>query len=442
LAFDNAERLFAKVKAGFDGFCKRRIEMLERARTVRNKEITVSFQEVKRELDEKVEALNDPSERLGTMIRWLQETNEKQFLKVADMLESHTGQIIKSINLSLSKAPQVKWDNFLSHVQKFSADACRNISDVLRKNGITIWYDKEVDRLDDLGIIGGVVNSRLFTLILTNEYFERQYCIFEFCLATVARKPIITLREADERYGGAPLSSFKLPELFQHIRNHDIMEINREYWKPFTDRLTTRLRNTLRSDTKRNTSGPGSENDVKSSILDGSEVTWLTAELRKEERVIGSRIFKSDGKVDFAADFHRSCDGKGATLIVVETSVGSVFGGFTSRAWDGSKPYNSYHVKSSWLFKLRTLRLKAVKRIEINPIWKKFSVRDGILVGGIFGPCFGAGDLTILLKRRTPFYCSKHSYINGLLSEDNKEERFELKEMEVFQVLDFSVHQN
>merc|ERR1719419_1258252 len=130
-----------------------------------------------------------------------------------------------------------------------------------------------------MGMIEGVVNSTLFTLILTSEYFERQYCLFEFCLATVARKPIITLREGDERYGGSPLSSFKLPELFQHIRNHEIMEINREYWKPFTDRLTTRLRNTLRSDTKRNANAPGSDNDVRSSILDGSEIAWLTEEL-------------------------------------------------------------------------------------------------------------------------------------------------------------------
>ena len=117
--FNKAESLFAKKKTEFDGFCKRRSEMLERARTERNKEITASFQEVKKALDEKVEALNDPSERLRTMIRWLQETGEKQFLKVADMLESRAGQIVESINLSLSEAPQVKWDNFYLMCKSF-----------------------------------------------------------------------------------------------------------------------------------------------------------------------------------------------------------------------------------------------------------------------------------------------------------------------------------
>ena len=35
-----------------------------------------------------------------------------------------------------------------------------------------------------------------------------------------------------------------------------------------------------------------------------------------------------------ASDFHRMCDGKGATVTVVKSSDGYIFGGYTDVAWD------------------------------------------------------------------------------------------------------------
>jgi hypothetical protein len=33
------------------------------------------------------------------------------------------------------------------------------------------------------------------------------------------------------------------------------------------------------------------------------------------------------------ADFHRLCDGQGQTLVVIESTKGFIFGGFTSVSW-------------------------------------------------------------------------------------------------------------
>lgn len=173
--------------------------------------------------------------------------------------------------------------------------------------------------------------------------------------------------------------------------------------------------------------------NVKSSILKHVEIVWLAKELRKEGRQIRSLLFKSprDG---LAAAFHSKCDRKGATLIVVHTSDGDVFGGFTSRQWDSSKAFSYYRAKSSWLFKLRIGSSIVVQRINIKPEKRMFAVKDGIGSCGVFGPLFGKGhDMCVTLGTRQS-YCQQFSYSYGILSNDGKKVNFEVKEMEVFHV--------
>src|SRR5690606_19285236 len=40
-------------------------------------------------------------------------------------------------------------------------------------------------------------------------------------------------------------------------------------------------------------------------------------------------------------DFHAKCDGKKETLIIVKSTNGNIFGGYTSLAWDQSNLYKS-----------------------------------------------------------------------------------------------------
>ncbi|KAF2072647.1 hypothetical protein CYY_006049 [Polysphondylium violaceum] len=35
-----------------------------------------------------------------------------------------------------------------------------------------------------------------------------------------------------------------------------------------------------------------------------------------------------------ASSFHSACDGKGATITLIETTLGCVFGGYNSQSWN------------------------------------------------------------------------------------------------------------
>jgi len=436
-AIAKTERMFRKEMKDLDEFRTRQNKVLDEVRVDRKQEISMRYNELQKKLHSQMEALNDPLERLKIMIRWLKETDMEEYLKVADMLESHSGGIIKSINYSSSEVPETKWDSFLSHVQKFSADVCRDISDTLQKEGISTWCNRNVDGLDNHGVINGVVNSSLFTFILTKEYFGRPVCLFEFCVAAVAGKTVITVLESDPRYGGGNLSLFQVPELFKHIMQQEMTEINREYWEVFTKKLTKRMRTTLKCGPKGHMLKPDSENDLESSILDESEITWLAAELRKERRVSGKRLFKSSENGATAEEFHANCDGKGATLIVVQTSDGDIFGGFTSRPWDVSKEAAYHSAESAWLFKLRVGASKEAQRINIKPGRRRESIRDGMYYGIVVGPLFGAGYDLFINFRYGYVYCKQKSYAGGILLENGKAENLKLEEVEVFQVLNF-----
>jgi len=137
VAFDEAELIFEREQEDFEKKCKQQKEMLEKERIVRNKQISDSYQELKKNIDVRMAELRNPSERLKIMVGWLRAADVSEFSKVADMLEINSGYIEENIIASHSESAEIKWDTFLSHVQKFSGDMCRNLTEALSKEGIT-----------------------------------------------------------------------------------------------------------------------------------------------------------------------------------------------------------------------------------------------------------------------------------------------------------------
>ena len=87
-----------------------------------------------------------------------------------------------------------------------------------------------------------------------------------------------------------------------------------------------------------------------------------------------------------ASDFHGMCNGKGATVTVVKSSGGYIFGGYTGVAWGESKSWKTSI--ASFLFSLKDhAGIGAVKM----PI---MSNETGYAVchHSSYGPCFGSGD--------------------------------------------------
>jgi len=241
-AVEEADMLFLQKDAEIRSISERRLNANEQLHANLSREMLNGYRVVKRNIDSKQEALKDPSRRLRMIIEWLRETKVAELVQSAGMLELESDYILQRI-----KSAAKRYDSFLSHVQKQSSDMCRNIMDNCMKLGLSMWYDKTADRLDMRGIVDSILNSSVFILVLTKEYFKRPFCVYEHCIAIVAGKPVITIFESDERYGGGPLGSFHLNDMFKHVLRHEIIEINRSYWDSFILKLHNRIKKTLKS---------------------------------------------------------------------------------------------------------------------------------------------------------------------------------------------------
>jgi len=389
----------------------------------------------KKQIYSRIEALKVPEERLRTMVQWLRDTKVGGLLNAAEMLESEASYITQRIH-----SPQMKHDIFLSYyAQRHSTDATRNIKESLEKKGINIWFDKSVKRLDKHGIIDGIVDSRLFTIFLTREYFKRPHCLFEYCIAAVLGKKVITVYEPKPSHGGGPIKSFKLPELFKHIMNHELLELSRTYWEYFITILHLRIKKTAKPvswmvPVKERFASVKERFATNSnrSVMTGLQRAWLQLELAKEGWVLGRRLFSTSVDGNTAEAFHKKCDDQGETVTLVKSSNGHVFGGFSSVPWSTNEGYKNC-ADSVWLFKYHDDGQG--ERIDIQPKFRQYAVRHS----RTSGPCFGYNDLAINVeKSRTKNWCQKMSFNKGILS-DHGAIPFEVSNYEVFRVYyDFS----
>jgi hypothetical protein len=65
-------------------------------------------------------------------------------------------------------------------------------------------------------------------------------------------------------------------------------------------------------------------------------------------------LFKSSDATDVEG-FHRACDGKANTLVIVRSKEGNIFGGFAVPAWDTSTwGYKKDATQLSFIFVLKT----------------------------------------------------------------------------------------
>jgi len=162
----------------------------------------------------------------------------------ADFLTELLITNVDSQESELSKK-QVTFDTFLSHVQQYAGDLCRILQLELRPIGINVWLDMIAERLDSRGMIEGVNLSTYFTLVMTKGYFERPYPVFEVLVANILNKPIMVLREEDERFGGLTHAEFvsALPKPWITLLSHEILTVKRRgaFWTATIEELKKRL---------------------------------------------------------------------------------------------------------------------------------------------------------------------------------------------------------
>jgi len=239
---DEADQLYLLEKTEIEDFAEKRGNEIEQLYKSISKNMLRSYKGLKKEIDTKAERLGRPEVMLKVMLDCLRKTDVSELIEAAQMLELESKYILERL-----KSSEIKWDCFLSHVQKESADVCRNIAEKLQKSGLSVWLDKNAERLDKHGMVDGIVNSKIFVIFLTTKYFQRPYCIFEYCVAIMTGTSVITVAESDPRYGGGPIGSFQFHKLFKHILNHEVIDVHRSYWNAFTLKLQERIKSTLNS---------------------------------------------------------------------------------------------------------------------------------------------------------------------------------------------------
>jgi len=116
-----------------------------------------------------------------------------------------------------------------------------------------------------------------------------------------------------------------------------------------------------------------------------SEVAFMNKELKKVSKKLGGLLYQAstDGYAD--AYFHQRCNGKGSNVVIIETRLGNIFGGYTYTGWADSGNYLSS--SKAFIFRLR-------------PSTKRYDQRSGRESNAIFrtssyGPTFGNHDILI-----------------------------------------------
>ena len=141
-------------------------------------------------------------------------------------------------------------------------------------------------------------------------------------------------------------------------------------------------------------------------------------------------LYSSSRDGSSAAAFHSKCDGRGATLTVVETTDGRVVGGYTNTPWSSSGGRQS--ANRAFLFALRgaglpgPIRLRLKDRNDGWAIWHHPS----------YGPYFGGGSDLFVHTNMTKVYSNNlgGTYEGSSSWPLKRAVEYAVKEVEVFGV--------
>jgi len=105
-------------------------------------------------------------------------------------------------------------------------------------------------------------------------------------------------------------------------------------------------------------------------------------------------IYKGSKDGFKASDFHSKCDDKSNTLVIVKSSNGNIFGGYTEQSWSNTDPISERNDKpdsNAFIFSLINKENRPLK-IKCSPY---NGIRCDNKLGPIFGGMEGESDLVI-----------------------------------------------
>ena len=176
-------------------------------------------------------------------------------------------------------------------------------------------------------------------------------------------------------------------------------------------------------------------------IIDGNDVDKLQEWLYSEEKYFHepTLLYRASRDGWSAKDFHRLCDGKGATITVVKSVDGYIFGGYTDISWSSPHPAVYRSSSKSFLFSFRS-------HAGVGPMKIKMvgNCQHAVYHQASLGPVFGGGhDLCISPNAHQKYdsysktnftYRPRPTSTSRDTTFFTRSENFLVEEFEVFQV--------
>ena len=164
-------------------------------------------------------------------------------------------------------------------------------------------------------------------------------------------------------------------------------------------------------------------------IKQDSIIKWIKESINKN-KIKFELIFQMSKDGSNSEDFHKLCDNKGPTLVLIKTTKNRIFGGFTPLNWNKDKGSAYDKLKQTFIFSLNLM--------------KKYNMIDNqkeAIICNTSGPIFGCDDIYIKKNMK-----EGETYANefcNFLTENNLEltggkgndESFNIEEFEVFKVI-------
>ena len=168
-------------------------------------------------------------------------------------------------------------------------------------------------------------------------------------------------------------------------------------------------------------------NDI---TYENSIENWVTEEVTEKE-IKYELLFKMSENGTNSSDFHKCCDNKGPTLILIKTKNNKIFGGFTPLNWKNKGFWVQDSNNKTFTFSLEPMQK-----------FKNFGEsKNGIFCFGDYGPNFGGFYFWIKndMKKGEAFV----NWYRNLFFNDNLKRKkgegeykdFETEELEVYKVI-------
>ena len=143
--------------------------------------------------------------------------------QLSDRLASPSSPSLQQVAASMINqgAP---WDFFMSHKQAESGPDMALITMDLLKAGKRVWLDKNMKDCSTAAMMEGVEHSKTFVLVLSDGYFDSQYCVKELRHAISLEKKIVLCHKQGVNVGA--ILQRKPPDpVFANIGNKQSLEL-------------------------------------------------------------------------------------------------------------------------------------------------------------------------------------------------------------------------